>query len=1539
MITQEFAAPLSQRDPTDAEVQAASERLAELEAEARALGNTAAAAQVHWAMGRLYAEELGDIRSAAICHQNAFVLDPAYRPNLESARRLFAGAGKHDKALALHRREAALLDEAGARADSLLAQVEMLQRLGRTAEARQLLEEALALAPDHLRLLDAAARAAEHDGDRPAAAGLLLRAAAAASDPIWQAQHLRRAVVLEAPASAVAPDVQGDDALARLHQADPADPLAFLGIVERARAGNDWETVVRLCRERAERTGSAADRAVVAAVLAWRLGRVQEGLAEVTAALERHRDDRALLSLRGELAERQESADLPAILRQRAQAATEPGERAHLEVSAALLLQDPMEKEQLLGEALSHDPGDAAAIAQHARLLAQRDPAGAGDRFLALGESVQGHAPREAAAHYLEAALWHERAGNREGAASLAQRALALVPWDPAAVRVLTRTLPPLGRAQELAEALEQAAPHLPRGAGAEALARAATLLADSAGDRAAALAERAAGMARGLSSPRWLETWSTLAFRAGNFGQLSQALEARAESSSGADAADLLVEASELSRAAGDEARAAALLRKARGMEPASAAARTALLSLASLPASERIDLLGDEARQATPERAAGLHAERAALLEAEGRADEAVQACAQALAIAGVDLAVLRRLARLQLGRGDHAAALAVLVRIAEALPEAQARADAYLRAADVAEWQVGDMKRAAELVRFAAEAQPESPFARAQLARLLAWTGSPVEAAGACEELARISPEPAERNEARRTAASLYAHRGGQPEKAASLLRALLSDLPGDVGAASELVALLGDAADARKERAELRSQLASRCGDPRPAALFWAESAGDLLAGGDRDGAVAAWRRAVALDPQDRSSQDGLEQALRAAGKRSELAEHLALRCSSADAQTRAALSLERAQILAGLGRMDEASAAYGEALASDPDSLLALRGLRRIAETRGDREEVMRLLSREAALAHDAGAMVEAALLVEHLGSSNDEVERLAAALHADPGDREAAGRLRGMLGDDAPRALSAIYEKVGHAHADDKAGAAAWTQAASLELQELNDAPAAFFAAGRALSRDPQNVAALELRADAAEAADRRAEAAEALQKLLELLPGDARAAGWTPRLGRLYADLGEPGKALALLAPTLDALPAGLLLQLAPGAQSLAPEDGVRVYRRLLEVFPAAGNPAPTDAQLAEWSSAAAARHLSLGQRDEALQAYRRVLRHDPHDAAALRAMSESGSPGEAISAQRAWLRLSSAPEPLHALVKLFLAGQQGDAAFCAAATLSALGLDTPDERAIYEAESKKPPPLELPLLADGAPLRAEGDEGPARELLQAAAAELATALPTGMGAGRGALVKGDNPVRRVVAALARSLGIPEPQIFLARGEPGIVAPVAGERAGLLVGAEVPRRFSPRQQRFLYARALAHVRRGTHMLAALSAPRLATMTGELIRLAAPHGTDFSQLPRGDAALAETLARHVGPEARARLAEPAARAAAAETDWEALALGIRESAERAGLLVCADPAAALGIVSAEAQGGLEKPEVSRLARFAVSDAFLEARCR
>ncbi len=195
IVTTEIPVPIAQREPTDAEVQAARDVLAQLEAEARALGRTKAGAPVHYAMGRIFVEQLGDQRSAATCYQNAFLLNPNYRPTLEAARRLFASAGRYEKTLALHQREAELLADPAPRAESLRAQALVLRELGREEEAKKLIGEALQLAPEHPALLKASVAAAQREGDRLLCARLLMRSAGVTRDPVYKAQLLRRAVL------------------------------------------------------------------------------------------------------------------------------------------------------------------------------------------------------------------------------------------------------------------------------------------------------------------------------------------------------------------------------------------------------------------------------------------------------------------------------------------------------------------------------------------------------------------------------------------------------------------------------------------------------------------------------------------------------------------------------------------------------------------------------------------------------------------------------------------------------------------------------------------------------------------------------------------------------------------------------------------------------------------------------------------------------------------------------------------------------------------------------------------------------------------------------------------------------------------------------------------------------------------------------------------------------------------------------------------------------------------------------------------------
>ncbi len=354
--------------------------------------------------------------------------------------------------------------------------------------------------------------------------------------------------------------------------------------------------------------------------------------------------------------------------------------------------------------------------------------------------------------------------------------------------------------------------------------------------------------------------------------------------------------------------------------------------------------------------------------------------------------------------------------------------------------------------------------------------------------------------------------------------------------------------------------------------------------------------------------------------------------------------------------------------------------------------------------------------------------------------------------------------------------------------------------------------------------------------------------------------------------------------------------------------------------------------------------------------MRLEPQAAAPLEKLARlaaGSAPDEAIAAWQKLLELSPRAEALHALVKLFQKKEQQDPAFVAAAILVALGEATPEETALHEAVAKLPPAAGLPALAE-LELRARDDAGPLRALLAGASAELARAFPTPL-AGRAERVKGDNPVRRVCAALARALGLAEPAMYLSKSEPGLVAPAAATPPGLIVGAEAPRRYAPRVQRFLYSRALAYVKFGTHTLVeqlrsavpaeappaqGVSAARLIALGAELCRLCAPAGSDLSKLPAHDPALEGPLAAALAPEERTRLA-PAAAAllAALPLDAEPLALAIRESAERVAMILCGDPAAALGVVLQECPGGLARPEVARLARFALSPDYLALRAR
>jgi tetratricopeptide (TPR) repeat protein len=1589
IVTQPLLLTHALHEPDDAEVESAGAVLGQLEAEAKALGRDVAAAKVHAAMGRIWIERLGDPKSAATCFQNAFELDPTYRPNLEAARRLFAGEMAWDKALALHRCEEALLRDPLARAESMRAQAKLLGRdLAQPAEAAALIEKALELVPDHPALLQAAIDSAERRRDRRGVLQALLRAASSLKDDVQRAVLLRRAQLLleqlwveaeaaadggadgaplqEAPFSIAELQVQLQDVTRRLHQASSGDPIALLALIQDARTRGDWEALFITLRRRAEKSGVLSEVQVAALVAARKLGRDAEAIELLQSALGESSPPAIIAALQLELAPQGEPAEKVKRLLDRAQAATEPSERVDLRIRASELAELPAEKDALLRTALAEAPQETGLAALRVRSLAERDPRALADELLGEAALLEATDAAQAAVLVARAGTLRERAKDWPGAAELALRAHGLAPEEPSAIRLLQRALLRTGAHEELVRRLEASAGAVGGVRAAELLSRAAALLFGLAGEepakssegtaRARELARRAAELGRRAQGPRWADGWTLMALRARDESMLRFALELRAEAASGGEGAELWLEVAESLAAEGDDVAALGRLVKARVLAPESPSVRAAFESAPGLRLDERLDLLAQEAASAPKDRAGALCAERAAMLAGADRLDEASAALRAALAVGGPDALRLRWLARIELARKEFAGAIETLLRLATCLPEGPRRAEIYWRAAELAEWELGDAPRALQLLGLVLQSSPTDLLALAARARLLAWEGKWPEAALAAEECAAGS-KGEQRAEALRWAASLRAFRTREPELAAAHLRTLMAEEPGDLDAPASLLDILQreGSYEGRRERVELRARLASRCQDPRFAAFLRAQSAEDRLALGDTDQGIAEYRRSLALNPHDRVALDVVEEALRRSNQRQLLVDHLAFRCAYEDPISRAALALQQAELLAEDGQLERAAGAYRQALSSDPTSLIAVRGARTIAEKLGERAEAARLLSKEAGLTHDPAqatlVRIQAARLAEELGDHEEAVHLLTAVIEHDPRDPAVIESLRRLHPEQPVESLIGLFERVGGIHADPRAAAFAWTFVGKLQLHEQQNAQAAFMAAGRALARQPDDADALALRAEAAEAAGRFPEAVEALSRQLSATPEGAAALALRLRIGCVYLErLGDGERALPLLLPQLDRLEVPTLALLAQHARRLLPADSARLHRRLIEAWPTppdADEPGlPTRGQIAAWNDELGRACLALGQRGEALVAFRRAVELDEGNRAALARVAELAADSAPAEALAAWQRLfrsgARQDEPVRAMLPLFRRLGRPDGAFCAAATLVSLGTATPEERALYDEVVKQPPPAEIPALPEVGSLVAPDDSGPARALLAAAATELARAFPTEL-AGRGERVKADNPVRRICAALARSLLQPEPAIYLSRSEPGVVSPVAADAPGILVGAEAPRLYPPRAQRFLYTRSLAHLRRGTHPFAGWSADRLGRLVAAIARLCSPAGTDLRHLPApGEASTdadVRAIERALDSAARQRLAPLARQLHAAPVDFAQLALGLRATAERTALVLCGDPAAGLQIVAQECPGGLERPEVASLAAFAVGEEYLALRAR
>jgi len=331
----------------------------------------------------------------------------------------------------------------------------------------------------------------------------------------------------------------------------------------------------------------------------------------------------------------------------------------------------------------------------------------------------------------------------------------------------------------------------------------------------------------------------------------------------------------------------------------------------------------------------------------------------------------------------RGDAKAARKLGERLLKAAP----RDRRLLEFVGVMRCQTGDGARGIAALRAAAKAGPADPGVLHNLAQALADLGRVEEAAAVCAEAAGL-PDPADRR-ARLHAWLLQAL--GRWSEAVSAYEKIVSRTPADAQAWNNL-------GNARRSM-------------------------------GDVAGAAAALAEAARLRPDSADILLNLASLLTAAGDEEGARAALDLYRGAPDAR----IEVERANLLAGLTRLDEAERAFRAAIAADPAAGAAWFGLGLMLEHSGRGTELPALL-REAAAVGVADPSLR--LLEAYRLRREGKLDEALAAAEAAPAEVEPTRRLQLMaeLNDRLGRAGPAwqAVEAMNAAAADEtvRAGAA-----------------------------------------------------------------------------------------------------------------------------------------------------------------------------------------------------------------------------------------------------------------------------------------------------------------------------------------------------------------------------------------------------------------------------------------------------------------------------------------------------------------------------
>ncbi len=920
------------------------------------------------------------------------------------------------------------------------------------------------------------------------------------------------------------------EAWTRALEAAPGDREGLAAVRRLHRARERWGELADICAELARRVTDPAQRedalreeATIAETRLADPSRAAAAWTELARLAPEDPDARAALERLWERLDR--PAELAAALETRLGRAFETETAARLAELRRERLADPAGALALHAELLRRDPRREPS--REALVALATVPGAVGREALeAVDASLRGageHARRVAAREARLAAIEDpgERARLLAEIRTLLERDLAAPelafiaacrafaeggPARAGAEQDLERLARATSSEEELALVLEQAAAAAPP-------------------DEARALLRRAARARAG--GPDAIEGWKKVLAVAPEDGEALEELERlyaasrsaaeildvarrRAALATGAERLALLLNAAKLIEDVGDPAAALEALRDARAAEPSEVEPLLGLERLLSRtePGAELVDVLGALAVAAGDDaaRRVELHLRRAGILEAGPDPRCAIDAYADVLAESPREPGAVAGLERLLARPETTADAARVLEDVHRATGDSRKLAallEVRLATADDAERPGLLAELAALHERLGDPAQAfraklrelddtvrrgvDAPGVRADLERLAAATGAWAELARALEEALRAKLPRDAALDVRRRLAVLSAERLGRLDVAARWFEEVAAEAPSaeTLGALARVHRKMGAPRELARTLERL-AEIAPAATARKELLLEVAKIMAEQLA--DREGAITAYKKILAVDPEDPNALRLLGKLLGAAERWDELADILSREVNVADRQPN--FVAEAAELRFRLGRIlhqrladaEGALACYREVLSKVPRHPAALAALEDLARGTG-------------------ASAIQAALVLEPIYSAEGEHQKVIDALESRAANEPEPGTRAALL-----RRIAETYGG------------------------PLRNAEMAFLAAGRALAADPDAKETLSLVGAYAAAAGLQDEHAALLAENADRAREPAARAEYQRRIARLVK--ADPARAAEAWQRVLDLVP-----------------------------------------------------------------------------------------------------------------------------------------------------------------------------------------------------------------------------------------------------------------------------------------------------------------------------------------------------------------------------------------------------------------------